>query len=536
MKDHFQSSFSSFKETEKFNFLLNEILEKQLQPQDQYEIAALLESMGWNDIRAAKEFGVEDIFELSEKMWDSIQAKVSYNPFSKTERLKGSSLIIEMIRSFLRGLIFAFPMAVSVAAMLNLKFSLWSYQFLSIEQATSIAIGTILSFIVVGGFTQAIARRGFFYIIQGYYYLARKTTFLFILIGFSTCFIISVLIIIFNLLFNMFSFNMIFLIVLFFFFLTSIWLSVTVMYILKKEITFTGLIIFGILLVYLLFKVLGMDIIFSQMISLLIVSISSIFLVLYFFIKAEKKGERSIALKLPRFSITLYSVWPYFLYGFLYFSFLFIDRVNAWSKNEEFMPYIIWFRGQYELGLDFALLTLIIPMGVSEVVVSKLMLDIESSQKSYLAVESSKLYKQFMKSYKRMSLFIFISTCISSFAIYQFILWYNEISIRINHENILASDITRFVLFWGIFSYAILAFCLMNCVILFALSQPNMVVRAILPSLLTNMILGFILSRWFDYEYAVFGLFIGSLVFVFLTTKAIIKVFNNLDYYLYAAS
>ena len=215
---------------------------------------------------------------------------------------------------------------------------------------------------------------------------------------------------------------------------------------------------------------------------------------------------------------------------------MFIDRINAWSKNEEFMPYIIWFRGQYELGLDFALLTLLIPMGVSEVVVSKLMLDIESSQKNYLAVESNKLYKQFIRTYKRMSLFIFISTCISSFTIYRFILWYNEISIKINHENILASDITLFVLVWGILSYAILAFCLMNSVILFALSQPNMVIRAILPAAITNMILGFVLSRWFDYEYAVFGLFIGSLIFLFLSTKAIIKVFNNLDYYLYAAS
>ncbi|MBW9234278.1 hypothetical protein JQK62_18805, partial [Leptospira santarosai] len=69
------------------------------------------------------------------------------------------------------------------------------------------------------------------------------------------------------------------------------------------------------------------------------------------------------------------------LYGFLYFSFLFVDRVNAWSKNEEFMPYVIWFRGQYELGLDFALLTIIIPMGVCEVVVNRLMFDLETSQK-----------------------------------------------------------------------------------------------------------------------------------------------------------
>lgn len=536
MQESYLESKESLMELDKYKDLLNEVLEKNIQPQDQYEVAALLESMGWNDNRAFREFGVADIFELANHMWDDIQLKVSYHLFSKTEKSKAAFLVIDMIRSFLRGLIFAFPMAISVLAMLNLKFSLWSYQYLSVKEATSIAIGTILSFICVGGFTQAIARRGFFYMIQGYYNLARKTTFLFIRIGFVLCFIISLLVIGLNIVFNMFSYDMIILIILFFVFLTSIWLSVTVMYILKKEILFTGLIIFGIFLVYVMFKLLNINIIISQLISLGIVSICSILLVLYYFITVENKEEKGIALKLPRFSITLYSVWPYFFYGFLYFTFLFIDRVSAWSKNVEFMPYVIWFRGEYELGLDFALLTLIIPMGVSEVIVSKLMLDIESSQKNYLAIESDQLYKKFIKTYKRMFLFIFISSIVSSFVIYKLILWYNQASIRLSDENLLQSDITLFVLFWGILSYILLSFCLMNAVILFALSQANMVLKAMVPALLTNMLVGFLLSRWIDYQFAVIGLFIGTILLLIFTTKACMKVFKNLDYYLYATS
>ena len=328
---------------------------------------------------------------------------------------------------------------------------------------------------------------------------------------------------------------MIFLIVMYFFFLTSIWLSVTVMYVLKKEIIFTGLIIFGIFLVYILFVVFGIDIIISQLISLSIVSICSLVLVFFFFLSAtkDKENERS---KLPRFSITMYTVWPYFFYGFLYFSFLFIDRVNAWSKNEDFMPYVVWFRGQYELGLDFALLTIIIPMGVCEVVVNRLMFDLESSQKSYLAIESHKMVEKYMKMYKRMTLFILISTVISSLLVYLLILWYNDVSIRINNENILESEVTVFVLFWGIVSYGILAFSLMNVVILFALSQPSQVLKAIIPALLTNMVVGFLLSRWFEYHFAVFGLVVGSILLFYLSTRSVLKVIQNLDYYLYSAS
>jgi hypothetical protein len=523
------------RETAKFIQLLNEVLEIHSHPQDSYEIAALLESMGWNDDRVSMEFGVNDIFDLADQMWEEAKSKIGYQTFSEVEKQSNSILIVSMIRSFLRGLIFAFPMAISIFAMLSLKFSLWSYQYLSLDQATSIAIGTILSFVLVGGFTQAIARRGYFFLIQGYYNLARRNTFIFIGIGFVICFILSILMIGLNFIFNMFSYEMIFLMVLYFFFLTGIWLSVTVMYIMKKEIIFTVLIIFGIFLVYILFVLLGIDIIISQLISLCVVSICSLLLVLYFFKVEERKKDKEIS-KLPRFSITLYSVWPYFFYGFLYFSFLFIDRINAWSKNEDFMPYVIWFRGQYELGLDFALLTIIIPMGVSEVVVTRLMFDLETSQKQHLAVDSHKLYEKFLKMYKRMTVFILISTVLSSFLIYRLILWYNDVSIRMNNENILESEVTVFILFWGIVSYSIIAFCLMNAVILFALSQPGRVIKAIIPALLINMIVGFLLSRWFDYHLAVIGLFVGSILLLYLTTKAVIEVLQNLDYYLYAAS
>lgn len=523
------------RESSKFNELLNEVLEVHLHLQDPYEVAAIIESMGWNDDQVSKEFGVRNIFELAAEMWDEIQSKVSYQQFSKQEKHSRAFLIISMIRSFLRGLIFAFPMAISIIAMLNLKFSLWSYQFLSLEQATSIAIGTILSFILVGGFTQAVARRGYFYITQGYYNLARRNTFIFIGIGFAFCILFSLLLVLVNIIFNLFSYEMIFLIVMYFFFLTSIWLSVTVMYVLKKEIIFTGLIIFGIFLVYILFIVFDVNIIVSQLIALGVVSICSLLLVFFIFLSPGKEKENENS-KLPRFSITMYTVWPYFFYGFLYFSFLFIDRINAWSKNEDFMPYVIWFRGQYELGLDFALLTIIIPMGVSEVVVNRLMFDLESSQKNFLAEENHKMVEKYMKMYKRMTVFMLISTIISSFIIYRLLLWYNEVSMRINNENILDSEVTVFVLLFGIASYAILAFSLMNVVILFSLSQPSLVLKAILPALLTNMIIGFLLSRWFDYHFAVFGLLVGVILMFYLSTRSVLKVIQNLDYYLYSAS
>ncbi|HET6872358.1 MAG TPA: hypothetical protein VFH42_05155, partial [Sporolactobacillaceae bacterium] len=400
--------------------LAAELLERHERPEDRYEVAAILESMGYNDERATHQFGVEDVFELAHELWMRIEGDISFVSFSNAEKKPLWLLTKEMIRSFLRGLIFAFPMGVSVLSMLTLQYSLWSYVNMTLEQATSIAIGTILSFITVGGFTQAIARRGFFYIIQGYYNLAKKNTFQFIIYGFIFCFLISFLLLGVNFIFNLYPYRMVFTLFLYFFFLNAIWLSVTVMYILRKEIVFTGLIILGIGLVFFLFQVCQIDILISQIISLCLVSLISIGLVLFYFYREEKKAGLTINLKLPRLSITFYSVAPYFFYGFLYFSFLFVDRVNAWSTNETFMPYVVWFRGDYEVGLDFAILTLILPMGVSEVIVTKLMYDLESSQKDYLMTQEAKLYHQLNRSYRNMSLGMVATGLVSAGAVYLF--------------------------------------------------------------------------------------------------------------------
>lgn len=540
--------------------LIAEVLKRKMQPEDQYEIAAILESMGWNDARVAEKFGVEDIFEIAEDIWGAIQDKILFTPMLPTEKSGFISHSIDTLRNFLRGLIFALPMAISVFSMLTLRFSLWSYENLSLELATSIAIATILSFMVVGGFTQSIARRGFFYITQDYYNMARKITFYFIKIGYILCASIAALGLILNSFLEVFPFRMMIIIILYFFFLTAIWLSVTVMYILRKEIVFTGLLVAGILIVYGLYKAFisfnitnseTTAVIIAQIIALILVSVSGILLVIYFFVVAERKMEKGIAPSLPRMSITLYSVLPYFIYGFLYFTFIYADRVVAWSTNDTgYMPYLIWFRGSYELGMDFALLMLMVPMGFIEVVVGKLMRELEVSQKEFSGFDTSELGKKFMRIYNGRVITVFIFSIISAVSVFLLIRFIDRLELESLRSDLLATTTTVFVFIVALAGYTIISIGLMNSIILFSLSQPEMVNRAILPAFLTNVIVGFLLSRWMSawpglynsylevegYSFAVFGLLAGSIVFVILTYKSVRKVLTNLDYYIYASS
>ena len=526
------------KQFEDYNIemLLDDILEKTVSPEDHYEIAALLESMGWNDISASRVFGVANIFELSSTLWDMVNNNTYLQPFMEEEKIGAFSNMLLILKSFLRGLIFALPMAISVISMLTLRFSLWSYENLSTELATSIAIGTILSFVTIGGFTQIIARRGFYYVSQNFYNMAKRITYYFVKLGYVTVAIVAIILILFNLFFQYLPFKMMLVAVFYFIFLCSNWLIITITYLLKREFTFAGLLTLGIFIVYILFTILNLDIIVSQIISLFIISIISFILIVYYFNKDESKLEKGIAPSLPRKSVMMYSLSPYFYYGFLYFSFLFVDRVIAWSTNTEVMPYIIWFRGDYELGLDFALLMFMIPMGLSEVTVSRLMSKLEVAQKNSFTDETKSINKKYLKFYINNIVLVSASAIVSSIMIFFIVLYINQNAIFLQTSKFIFNHVTYFVFIIGLISYSILSVTLSNVVILFSLSQHTMVTKVMGYSLLVNSVIGFLLSRWVDYYFAVIGLLIGTIFFCIATSYNVIKVLNNLDYYLYSSS
>jgi hypothetical protein len=64
--------------------------------------------------------------------------------------------------------------------------------------------------------------------------MARRVTFYFIGLGTITCIVFSGLIFLANSLIHLFPYDMIIITILYYIFLNTIWLSVTVMYILKK--------------------------------------------------------------------------------------------------------------------------------------------------------------------------------------------------------------------------------------------------------------------------------------------------------------
>ena len=103
------------------------------------------------------------------------------------------------------------------------------------------------------------------------------------------------------------------------------------------------------------------------------------------------------------------------------------------------------------------------------------------------------------------------------------------------HFQSVHHDMETEVCIIGGVGYMLLAWGMLNALYLFTLGQAIKPLKAIMYACLLNITVGFVLSRFFAYEYSVAGMLCGAALFVVLTLKANISYFKNLDYYYYAA-
>ncbi len=519
-------------ERETLKDLAAEVLKRTVSPRDPYEVAALLESMGWTDEQAASAFGSEDVFGLARDVYGICSQSVVTKPVAREARLPFHKAAWNYVSGYLRGMMFAMPMAISIFAVLTIRYSLWSYVYFSVEIATAIALGTIGSLLVTGGFCQAIARRGLMYVTLSEYNLARRFSFTIVRLGLVVVILLGLGVFVFNLVFAVFPTRIISVALFYYFFLSCLWLTITVLYMLRRELIFTAIIVLGIAMVFVMHEVFRMDIMVAQAIGLTCAALLALAVVLWLFRKYERPADPGVEVPpIPRASIVVYTVIPYFLYGFLYFALLCTDRIVAWSANSVFMPYLIWFRGQYELGLDWALLALILPMGMVEVLITNFWLNVPVKQKSFPASETDRFNRAQVDAYYRQTTVYGVVAVLSGVLVYLATRFLERSGV---FDLYLFSDkVTYFVFTWGVVGYVFLTAGLLNAMYLFSLSRPDPVVRATAYAVGANFLLGFVASRVIDYHWAVLGLVAGAIVFFALTTVYAVRSLASLDYHLY---
>ena len=503
-------------------------------PGDELEVGAALESLGWTDQQVAQRFRMGNVFALATEIWPAVRTRAAAQLPARARAGPRLGTLAGDARSFLKGTIFAAPMVISIFAMLILRYSLWAYQYLTTERATAIALAMVLSFLATGGFTQAIARRGLMYVVQSEYGMARRMTFLLARIGALVSAVLAAGLFLTGMVFPLFPPAMTLSIVSHFLLLCAMWLSLTIFYMLRAEVLFTVLVGAGTWLTWALHERFHVPITTAQGVALGATSAAGILLAAILFAREERrKGSRGSP-RMPRMSIVAYTVAPYFAYGFLFFLFLYLDRLMAWSAHSAFMPYVIWFRGDYELGLDWAMMGLVLPLGVIEVLISRFSARLSDLQKEYTCARIRLFNSRQYRAY-RGSLLLCCAAAAAGMLVPPVLL---DIAHRLlpGGAGCALDPVSVFTLCTASIAYALLAPCMLNCLVLFSLSVPGPAVAGMVAGLIVNCLVGFLLTRLWHYALATCGLIAGVIVFLFFTTRACKRVLSRMDYHLYAAA
>lgn len=501
-------------------------------PLDAHHIAALLEMNGWTDSRASR-LGYPDLFALAAAVDQSWPRGNAHDRVHRAFAGAWLSRCVRAILEYVHGLAFAVPMVLASLSVFTLRYSLWSYLGFSTEIATGIALGMFGSFIVTGGFVQMIARRGLMHASQGHYSLVRQTSLQLMLLAVLCAIGLGLLSTLAVVIVPVLPWAIVRVALLYYFMLTLLWLGVGLLYMLQLHIVTLGLLAGGIGLVYYLHEHVALPLMSAQAIGIAALASGAVTVAFAWLSWLNThRGERLTA-SLPRPSQLAQALAPYFVYGVGFYTLLFADRLVAWSVPSLFHPYFIWFRGEYELGLNFALWTLVLPFGLVEPYLHGLFRRINAGQRE-LALDA-------LRSFSRRALRQHVGHAAGVLAVglasvLGIVALINE-AVRAGWlvVNPLEDPVSAFVFAVAAPAYAIVAVGLQNALVCFSLNAPWPVVRAVGWSVLVNFCTGFLLSRYLGYEWAVLGLAAGAVVFVVLSTTAAVGVLRRVDLHLMQA-
>lgn len=509
-----------------------------------WAVAATIESLGIREIDAQYEFGYESIFDIAQDIYGSLKDEFKDQETSETPPI-GEELSLfsgwEQFKLFLkyysRGLLFSLPMMSQIAAVLIFRYSLWAWLEFNEAQATVVAFGTITAFIITGGFVQVLGRSVSSYMSSDNYFLAFEATKKIIQKGVWAVAGALILFYVINIIIPFYPNRMLVLGLIYMVLISLLILASAILYALKRRISILVIIVAGTFLVIFNMDVLNLGIYISQWTAMMATTaLLAGYAVFYFKFQIRNKQRNLVTQTLPDPEVRYYINFRYFLYGLSYFLFLFLDRILAWSAGEVPPPYIIWFNTPYELGMDWALITLVLSIAVLEYSVhafSKALIPLQEKAGFNQLKQFNKYFKRlYLKQLVLLVVVGMISIVVTYYAVNSLIVFEDKIpEIRDFFNNFMTTKV-----FWiASISYLFLNVGLLHALLFFTLSRPAFAMYSLLAGLVVNFGVGYLCSRMIAIEYATIGLLAGSVVFAVVSGVLVRKFFKRLDYYYYSA-
>jgi hypothetical protein len=506
-------------------------------PKDRWEIAAQLEVLGFRDSDALSRFGSADLFEAADRILALFRGgKLTARP-DRADSSESVNRVLLFVRYYFEGLMFSMPMAIQGVTMLLWGYGLWGAVDLDVRTGSAVALAFIASYIATGGFAWAIVRRGLFYYYQKEGALARWSALTMWWLSVRIVLAAAVPAFLLNLVYEILPGDLFLIAIAYYVALSFLWLNWALVYVVGRMIWLLAVLVAAILIVVGTARLLGWPIAGANMAGLLVADVLTFAVALGGLNRWAGKGSGKPVVNPPRLAVLVYSTGQIFLYGFLYSAFVFTDRILAWTSargREDFPPYPFWLNARYELGMDLALVVVVVLAGIVEYSSRRFSIRLIEAQKEARAESSGSFLEEFRRFYRRKILLV------SVFGVGGVLLsWIVAGLLRGLPDSRLRESLdsaTTVRVFWlAAVSYAIFMLALQSVLMLMILSRADLAVRSMSIALAVNLVTGFVISRSIHYSGAAVGLLAGSIVLALLAHRSLRRLLVELDYHYYAA-
>ena len=482
-------------------------------PLDAYDVAIHLEVEGITDQVARSLHGFDGTLAMAE-------AHFVRRPVNRPKGARPTAR--QSLVQYLRGVAFALPVLISAVVMIVFSVSLWGGS-IPIEDAAAVAIGTLTSFLVTGGIVQVMAWRVLFFLTTDDPATAKATCWLWQRRGLLSVLGFGMLGWLMNGYFGWLPDPLARLALGFHIALGSLWLASGALYALEGILwiglaTALGLLITGTT------HLLGAGLYVSQFCGLAIaVAVSQGAAYRMFTEKSRHRKGKAEKIPLARLAHT---AAPYFLYGSLYYCFLFADRWIAWTGKTASETLPIFFRGDYEAGLDIALIAFVFGAGWVHASTHAFFGAVQRALSELAPTESGRFNEAIRSFYLTRILFFLPFALAVAAAVYAGGVGF----------GVLNTFVMRKVAILALVGFLFLVVGLWNASLFFAFSLPFHTLRSMGLGLAADLIVSYFGSRMGHYSDAVYGFAAGAFCFALWSTCICLREFSKADHLQFAAS
>jgi hypothetical protein len=484
-------------------------------PLDARDLTVRLEAAGITASVARSQYGFHDVWSMADAYLSRAQ---NQKPVEAPETDKANAL-----KDYFKGMAFAVPLISCCLVVLLLKVSLWGGS-LTANEAAAIAIATIASFVVTGGFVQVIGRQGHFYKESQEWSLCARCCWWFVKAGLLALLGCAFGGLLANAYFRWLPLPLFGWCAAFHIGIGAYLLISGVLYVLDAELLLALGTILGSAIVVTLHLGLRVPLLISQIAGMSGAVCICVLLARFRF--RSLGGRTSEPVRLPPMSRFAYVLWPYFIYGCAYYLFLFADRIIAWSARTQNSSLPLQFRGGYETALDICLFAFVLQVGWVHAGLAGFYRMVVTEQRRFRLTARDELKKAIFSFYRRQLLVFLVLFVVATAAVL----------IGIREIPALQALLVLRVALLALAGIPLLAIGLWNIALLFALARPWFVLAAMGWALLLNVGAGYLLSRLFSYDLAIVGFVLGACVLACATSYFCRRLLSNFEYHYFAAT